>query len=142
MFVGTHERQLDDKGRLTLPPPFRTHMQGSCYLSIGDDRCVTIHTAEAFERRANDLLAQVRTGEMSQNRLRAIAGAAALVSIDRQGRITIDEHMRTFARLEPSSKVVLSGALDHGEIWCEQLFAGISSAGQGELAGLAGGAST
>ena len=131
MFVGTHERQLDDKGRLALPATFRGDLQGSCYLSIGDDRCITVFTAAEFEDQANDMLDQVRAGRISQNRLRAVAGAASLVAIDKQGRITIDEHLRRYAELRPSTKVIVRGAFDHGEIWCEEYFRDVASAGEG-----------
>ena len=49
MFVGVHERQLDDKGRLALPSAFRSLLGDACYLVHGDDRCVNVYSTEAFE---------------------------------------------------------------------------------------------
>ena len=138
MFVGTHERQLDDKGRLALPAAFRTDLQGSCYLSLGEDRCVTIFAPAAFESMANDMIDQARRGEITQNRLRAVAGSAALVSIDKQGRITVDERLREYAQIGTSSKVVVSGRFDRAEIWSEVLHTSITEAGQGEMASPSG----
>lgn len=136
VFVGTHERQLDDKGRLALPATFRPDLQGSCYLAFGQDRCVTIFAAAEFEALAADMMSQVREGQMSQHRLRAVAGSAALVAIDKQGRITVDEHLRQYAQLQPSSRVVVRGRFDRGEIWCEDFFHQVAAVGEDEMAGI------
>ena len=42
LFVGTHERQLDDKGRLALPASFRTHLGDRCYLLPGQNNCLRV----------------------------------------------------------------------------------------------------
>ena len=120
MFVGVHERQLDDKGRLALPSAFRSLLGDHCYLLMGEDRCVNVLAGEEFERLANRVMEQVRQGEISLARQRALAGSATLVALDKQGRITIDEKLRGYARLAPSSKVIVSGNLDRAEVWCEE----------------------
>lgn len=135
MFVGVHERQLDDKGRLALPSPFRTLLEESCYLAYGDDRCVNVFTRQDFEREAQTVMEQVRRGEMSLARQRALAHSAALVTLDKQGRVTIDDKLRTYARLQPGSRVIVSGNLDRAELWSEELYERVAAAGRGELAG-------
>ena len=50
MFVGAHERQLDDKGRVALPATYRTHLGEHCYLVKGTDKCVEVIPSEAFEQ--------------------------------------------------------------------------------------------
>ena len=47
---------------------------------------------------------RVRNGEMTLTRQRALADSATLVTIDKQGRVTIDEKLRTYAHLEPSRR--------------------------------------
>jgi MraZ protein len=135
MFVGVHERQLDDKGRLALPSAFRTVLGDSCYLVIGEERCIDVMPRDAFEEMANELMRQARNKEISLNRQRALAHSAALVSLDKQGRVTLDEKMRTYARLSPSSRVVVSGNFDRAEVWSAELYEQIAAAGRGELAG-------
>jgi MraZ protein len=135
MFVGVHERQLDEKGRLALPSAFRALLDDTCYLSMGDDRCVNVYSRTEFERMANDLMARVRDGEITLNRQRALAHSASLVTLDRQGRVTIDDKLRTYARLETSSKVIVSGNLDRAEVWSAELYEHIAASGRGELAG-------
>jgi MraZ protein len=135
MFVGVHERQLDDKGRLALPSAFRALLGDSCYLLIGDDRCVNVLSREEFEAMARDVMDQVRRKEMTLTRQRALAHSATLVALDKQGRITIDDKLRTYARLEPGSKVVVSGNLDRAEVWSSELYDRIAADGRGEMAG-------
>ena len=135
MFVGVHERQLDDKGRLALPSAFRTMLGDSCYLVIGEERCIDVMPRDAFEEMANELMRQARNKEISLNRQRALAHSAALVTLDKQGRVTLDEKMRTYARLSPSSRVVVSGNFDRAEVWSAELYDQIAAAGRGELAG-------
>jgi MraZ protein len=135
MFVGVHERQLDEKGRLALPSAFRALLDETCYLAIGDDRCVSVFSREEFERTAQEIMQQVRDGDITLNRRRAVAQSANLVTLDKQGRVTIDEKLRTFARLEPGSKVIVSGNFDRAEVWSEELFEHIAASGAGELAG-------
>jgi MraZ protein len=135
MFVGVHERQLDDKGRLALPASYRQDLADACYLVYGDDRCVDIFTRAEFEAMAADVIEQVRSGEMSLARQRAVAHSASLVPIDKQGRITIDDKLRTYARLQTGSKVVVSGNLNRAEVWSEDLYERVAAAGRGELAG-------
>lgn len=135
MFVGVHERQLDDKGRLALPSAFRALLGDSCYLLVGDDRCVNVQSRDDFETMARDVMDQVRRKEMTLTRQRALAHSATLVTLDKQGRITIDEKLRTYARLDPGSKVVVSGNLDRAEVWSNELYERISADGRGEMAG-------
>ena len=135
MFVGVHERQLDDKGRLALPSAFRSLLDDACYLVYGDDRCVDVFPRSDFERMAATVIEQVRTGEMTKARQRALAHSASLVTLDKQGRVTIDEKLRTYARLEPGSRVVVSGNLDRAEVWCEDLYERVAATGRGEMAG-------
>ena len=135
MFVGVHERQLDDKGRLALPSVYRALLGDSCYLVFGDDRCVNVYARDEFERTARDVMEQVRRNEMTRTRQRALAHSATLVTLDKQGRVTIDDKLRSYAHLEPSSKVIVAGNLDRAEVWCEELYERVAAAGRGELAG-------
>ena len=135
MFVGFHERQLDDKGRLALPSAFRSDVGDACYLVYGEQRCIDVFPREAFEDMAAEMMRQVRAKEITLNRQRAFAHSATLVTLDKQGRVTLDERLRSYAHLTPSSKVVVSGNLDRAEVWSAELYEQIAAAGRGEIAG-------
>ena len=59
MFVGVHERQLDERGRVALPSQFRGDLGDHCYLFLGDDGCVTVRSEESFQTQALELIEQV-----------------------------------------------------------------------------------
>lgn len=138
LFVGTHERQLDDKGRLALPASFRTHLGEHCYLVFGDDQCVNVIPADQFETMAEQLMARVERGEASRQRQRAVASSATLVAVDKQGRVTVDERLRTYAGLRTDERVVVTGNFKLIEIWAPETFEQINDEGTNDLAGVNG----
>ncbi len=135
LFVGTHERQLDDKGRLALPAPFRAHLGEHCYLVFGDDQCVNVVPSTTFEQMAEQLMSRVERGEVSLQRQRAVSSSATLVTVDKQGRVGIDEKLRAYAGLATEQKVVVTGNFRVIEIWSPDRFARVNAAGTSDLAG-------
>ena len=111
MFVGAHERQLDDKGRVALPATYRAHLGEHCYLVKGTDKCVDVIPSEEFEQFGRELIAKVERGELALNRQRALASSAVLATVDKQGRVNVDEKLRTYAELALESQVVVAGNL-------------------------------
>lgn len=135
LFVGTHERQLDDKGRLALPAPFRTHLGESCYLVFGADQCIDVIPAEVFETMAEQLMERVERGEASLQRQRAVSASATLVTVDKQGRVKLEEKLRTYAGISTEERVVVTGNFKRIEIWSAERFERIHAVGTNELAG-------
>lgn len=136
MFVGVHERQLDEKGRLALPSAHRLALgdDAGCYLVMGEDGCIDVLSRENFEIEARTVMDQVRRGDADRIRRRALAHSATQVALDKQGRITIDEKLRSYARLEPGSKVVVAGNLDRAEVWNVDLYERIAADARGLMA--------
>ena len=126
MFFGLHERQLDDKGRVALPATFRADLGDRCYLVFGDDRCVEVYSSDEFENRAREMIEAVRRGDETNERRRALAHSATQATIDKQGRVTVEEKLREFARIPLSSKVFVAGNLDRVELWSEAVYTEIS----------------
>jgi MraZ protein len=135
MFVGAHERQLDDKGRVALPATYRAHLGEHCYLVKGTDKCVEVIPSEAFEQFGRELIAKVERGDLTLNRQRAMASSAVLVSLDKQGRVNVDEKLREYADLALESQVVVTGNLTKLEIWSPERYARIDAAGTDDIAG-------
>ena len=113
-FVGTHERSLDDKGRLVLPARFRSHFSGVVYLSPGDG-CISLWPSERFDLMVASVEEKIRSGELEPNVRRGVSSGSVEVSPDAQGRVMLPERLRAFARLE--HEVVVCGAIDRSEIW-------------------------
>ena len=138
MFVGTYERQLDDKGRLALPAPFRTLLGEHCYLAKGMDKCIEVIPADVFESDARETMEAVKRGDLTRSRRRTLAGSAALVAIDRQGRVKLDDTLRVYAELALESPVAVAGNFDRLEIWEPARRSEVDLAGDDDLAGVHG----
>ena len=115
MYLGTYEHSLDTKGRVILPAKFRDRLENGAYLARSIDGCLSLYDAEEFERVARDMQEQARRGALERNAVRSFAAGATEATPDRQGRITIPQHLRQFAELERD--VVVTGALTRIEIW-------------------------
>ena len=135
LFVGTFERQLDDKGRLAVPATFRDRLGEHCYLAKGQDKCVTVVPSATFEEEAAVMAARVRLGDVSRNQLRALASSAILVTLDKQGRVNVDEQLRDYAGLQLGEPVTVAGSFDRLELWSPQRFTLVNDDGTGDLAG-------
>lgn len=135
LFVGTHERQLDDKGRLALPASFRTHLGEHCYLTFGENNCINVVDSAEFEVMAEQLMARVNRGEVSAQRQRVVSANASLVSFDKQGRVVVDENLRDYAGLRTESRAMVTGNFTRIEIWSPEQFARVQQAGTHDLAG-------
>ncbi len=135
MFVGAFERTLDDKGRLAMPANFRDRLGDHCYLVKGLDKCVSVIPSDVFEREADRIDAQEAAGEITRNEARAWFASATAVHFDKQGRVIIDEDLRTYAGLTPSSTATIAGRRTKLEIWSAERFARINDEGSGGLAG-------
>ena len=135
LFVGAFERQLDDKGRLAVPATFRDRLGEHCYLAKGEDKCVTVVPSATFEAEAEAMALRVRLGEVSRNQLRALASSAILVSLDKQGRVNVDEQLREYADLALGEAVTVAGSFDRLELWSPHRFSLVNDDGTGDLAG-------
>ena len=135
LFVGAHERQLDDKGRLALPAAFRDRIAGHCYLAKGPDKSVTVVPAATFEAEAASMLERVQRGEVSRNELRALAASAVMVTLDKQGRVNLDEGLRDYADLPTPGPVMVQGSFDRLEIWTLDRYHAVNDAGTEARAG-------
>ena len=135
LFVGAFERQLDDKGRLALPATFRNRLGEHCYLAKGQDKCVTVVPSATFEEAAEVMAARGLLGDGSRNQLRALASSAILVTLDKQGRVNVDEQLRDYAGLQLGEPVTVAGSFDRLELWSPQRFTLVNDDGTGDLAG-------
>ena len=135
MFVGAHERQLDDKGRVALPATYRAHLGEHCYLVKGTDKCVEVIPSEAFEQFGRELIAKVERGDSPSTGNGRSPPAPCWSRLDRQGRVNVDEKLREYADLALESQVVVAGNLVRLEIWSPERYARIDAEGTDDIAG-------
>ncbi|MFP4213085.1 MAG: division/cell wall cluster transcriptional repressor MraZ [Desulfohalobiaceae bacterium] len=124
MFRGHSYRSLDSKGRVMLPPEFRQYLleQDSAegLMLTNFDGCVlgypmqewqeiekSFNSINIFDKRIRDLQ-------------RFFISGAVEISLDRQGRILVPPHLRSYAGLD--KEVVLAGVGRKFEIWDQGMF--------------------
>ncbi len=120
-FLGSYRHQLDPKGRVSLPAPYRRGREGESFVLIQTQPdALSLYPDEAWGE------VQVKLREMSERRpelrnqvLRVTAKAVEVIP-DKQGRILISEKMRKIVSLE--TEVMMVGAINHIEIWDPQRF--------------------
>lgn len=127
MFVGVYERNIDDNGRLALPAPFRGDLGDRCYATLDPQGCITVRTVTTFETEAAELIDAQKQGRVSPAQRRSLATGTLAVSIDKQGRITLEEKAREFAGLTPGSQAMIVGNLNTLEIWRPSRFDVVSA---------------
>lgn len=132
MFVGTFEHSLDDKGRVVLPTTFRSRLAEGGFLTPYEN-CLALWTPSDFEDFVQRLREKLRNQEAAPNALRALTANAAEIKPDGQGRIAVPPRLREYGGLG-SGAVVLTGSLDHIELWSPDRWTAVSSEGEASLA--------
>jgi MraZ protein len=126
VFIGKHDRSLDDKGRLVLPSGYRRAFEDASGGVLAPwDRCLALWTRDHFGVVMNELLARVSSGEADDDMVRRFSGAAAEVQLDAQGRFVLPEDHRSHARIR--REVTVLGLPNQIEIWDAQRFTEMES---------------
>jgi len=115
VFLGTYHPRLDDKGRLILPAKFRDQLAGGLVLTKGQERCLTLYPMREFEEIHEQLRKAPVTDRRVRDYSRVLLAGATDEQPDKQGRITIPPHLRTYAGLERDLAVIGTGS--RVEIW-------------------------
>ena len=114
-FVGTHTPKLDEKGRLFLPAKFREQLSEDVVIAPGQERCLEVWSAQEFQGMAAELQRKSRSVRDTRGYIRYLMANSSPETPDRQGRVTVNGWLREYAGLD--REVVVTGALDHAEIW-------------------------
>jgi MraZ protein len=119
MFRGSAPTKIDDKGRLKVPTGFRRALEERYgrevfITSVVGDSVLLYPLAvwEAFEQR---LAALPATDRMKRRFLERVSYYGQQGQLDKQGRVVVPQILRESA--EMSGEVVVSGRLDHLEVW-------------------------
>ena len=116
MFTGEHERLLDEKGRLVLPPNFRRHLQDAAFIAKSlEAPCLMVYSAEEIEKVAERLIEQVQGKKVTADAQRRWSASISEVKTDAQGRIAIPTKLRDEIGLE--REAILIGVINRLEIW-------------------------
>src|SRR5579862_4288933 len=120
MFLGEHQHSLDAKGRVILPARFRDQLEGGAVMAKSLDGCLAVYPVEEFQRVAANLQEARARGATERQAARSYFSGAVEITPDKQGRVAIPAHLRTYAQLE--REVIVAGNFDHLEIWDHETF--------------------
>jgi MraZ protein len=115
VFLGEYRHTLDSKGRVILPSAFREELEEGLVMTVGLDRCLTVHPRSDWERVVEHLRGLRTTDRRERMFARVMLSSAQPEQLDRQGRITIPARLREYASLERDVAVV--GADSRVELW-------------------------
>jgi MraZ protein len=124
VFIGKHDRALDEKGRLVLPSAYRREVEdaGGGVLAPWD-RSLAVWTKAKFMNVMEQLIEKVRAGEADDEVVRLFQSDAVPVQLDGQGRFHLSDELRDYAGI--SREVTVVGQTDRIEIWDAGRFAGV-----------------
>lgn len=116
MFTGEYQHSLDAKGRIILPSRIRSQLESGLVMHRGFDHCLSIMAQADFNEWAERLRSEQRGGDQRYREvLRFVFSGAHEDHLDKQGRITVPEHLRDWAGLERDITVI--GAGSRVEVW-------------------------
>lgn len=126
MFIGEYSHTIDDKGRVAVPAKFRALLRGGAVVTRGLDNCLVIYPKKEWGKLADKIAALPFNKSNDRSLARFILAGAMEVDFDNQGRVTLPEYLRDFAKL--AKKAVLAGLYNRVEIWDEAVWSRFKAA--------------
>jgi MraZ protein len=133
MFLGEYQHSLDAKGRVILPARFRDQLEGGAVMAKSLDGCLAVYPVEEFQRVAANLQEARARGATERQAARSYFSGAVEITPDKQGRVAIPGHLRSYAQLE--REITVAGNFDHVEIWNHETFMQRDQVGSASIVG-------
>lgn len=115
MFRGEFSHRLDGKGRVIIPARYRDHLAEGAMLTRGIDHHLVIYPASAWQGVVAQIEALPWTDLTGRALRRLLLSGAFDLTLDRQGRALIPNHLRDYAGLD--ERVLVIGAGSAVELW-------------------------
>jgi MraZ protein len=136
VFLSRFKHALDDKGRVILPAKWRSALEGGAVVSEWPRGCLAIFPVDGFLAVAEKVQSMATVGDDESSMTLSFFSGASDVVPDKQGRISIPEHLRDYAGL--TGEIWLAGHFDHIEVWNPDLFDEKKGEGTAKLHSTAG----
>jgi MraZ protein len=132
MFTGEFEYRVDEKGRVPIPPKFRTEelKKEGLVLAPGLEKCLNLYSHSEWKKYADSITSSPLSPSKLRKINRAIFARAFTAEIDGQGRIMLPAQLRQYAGL--GDEVVFAGANLYIELWSKKEWDAESSNSQAE----------
>lgn len=115
MLLSTYEHSLDAKSRMIMPSKLREQIGETCVVTKGFDGCLTIYSADEWEKFEKKLAALPQNNPKARKLIRTFGAGAVDIEIDKQGRLLLPAHLREYAGV--TKDIVIVGALNKIEVW-------------------------
>lgn len=115
MFYGEFDYKIDEKGRLPVPPKFRSPFKEGIVLTSGAEKCITVYTVAEWKKLSTTITNSPLARSKMRRLNRALFATAFSTLIDGQGRIAIPAPLREHAQI--TDDVVFVGVNTYLEIW-------------------------
>jgi MraZ protein len=120
-FLGSYLHQVDPKGRVSLPAPFRREAAEQSFVLIQAYKpSLALYPERSWAEVEERLRELLRHQPESRMYVLSVMSNAVEVAPDGQGRILIPARLQETAEL--SGEVLMVGAIDKIEIWNPSLF--------------------
>ncbi len=121
LFVGHKPCKIDAKGRISIPSSMRAPLGQSFIASRGFGNCLALYPMEEWNKFMNKIRETV--SQKDRKRLEFYFSAnAEKMSLDGQGRLLLNENLRSQVNLLGESEAQVFGNNTRIEIWNAQLF--------------------
>lgn len=115
-FLGSYTYTLDDKGRVSLPAPFRREASDQRFVLLQVYApALALYPESAWRDVEERLRGVLRNDPDARMWVLSVMASAVEVSPDSQGRILIPSRLQEAANLE--GQVLMVGAIDKVELW-------------------------
>ncbi len=115
MFYGEFDYKIDEKGRVPLPPKFRSALKDGVVLTPGSEKCITVYTVPEWRKLSTTLTNSPISRSKMRKLSRALFATAFSTRIDNQGRVALPAPLREHAEIV--DEVVVAGSNTYLEIW-------------------------
>lgn len=116
MFFGQSNQKLDAKSRMTIPSQHRRHLEDGMMVTRSiREKCLQLYPISEWQIRAEKIEALERVDPRARQLRRQFFSQAEPVDMDKQGRILINQRLRSFAGI--GSEVVVAGNNSYLELW-------------------------
>ncbi|MEG1930479.1 MAG: division/cell wall cluster transcriptional repressor MraZ [Anaerovorax sp.] len=118
MLMGEYRNSIDAKSRLIVPSKFREELGGKCVLTKGLDSCLYIYSMTEWMKFQEKLAVLPIADTKARAFVRYFYASAVECEIDKQGRMTIPQGLKEYAKVE--KELVTLGVLNKVEIWSKE----------------------
>ena len=127
---GKYTHQLDDRGRLRIPPKLKEILGEKPFVTLGSGKCLVVYSNENAQAIFAERFKNVDglSPDPQLDRMREVFSNGAFVDEDKQGRITIPQYLIDDCGF--AKNIVSIGMFNRIEIWGEEEWESIRKAKQ------------